>query len=175
MMSKVLMLLAALGLVLLSSASCARVVDERPMIRDDWKPPAFCHGYDCPKFKILKTDNERELRKYEPGAPCHLTSTTSLSDSGGQSGSRPVAVGPCTTVVLCCAASVPSGACRWGHQCQCQELGSVGSHYRLAESACPTVNLNATRPLDVVATVAVQPDGDWCISRLQNLTVAVWV
>lgn len=33
----------------------------------DWTPPEFCRGLDCPKFEVVQSISELELRKYEPG------------------------------------------------------------------------------------------------------------
>ncbi|XP_064635331.1 heme-binding protein 2-like [Lineus longissimus] len=30
-----------------------------------YQPPAFCRGVDCPRFTIIKTEKEFEIRKYE--------------------------------------------------------------------------------------------------------------
>jgi hypothetical protein len=61
-----LVLLAGLGVCLPGSVSAARWADPITAVLHKWNAPKFCRGYDCPKFKVLKTDGNHELRKYKP-------------------------------------------------------------------------------------------------------------
>lgn len=54
------------GAVALSAASRRPEDDATISRRHTWEAPWFCHGMDCPKYDILETDGEVELRRYDP-------------------------------------------------------------------------------------------------------------
>jgi len=46
--------------IFLAVAASAQAADE------DWQPPSWCHGHECPRFKTVKTDHGVDLRSYGP-------------------------------------------------------------------------------------------------------------